>query len=152
MSNLCTDEVAFNRFRPHGRISITSIEDGIVVYSAAGPFNCELLDAVEVMETDILKEVKETTGDWIEVVVFNGSCMASNEFMDKLTAYLERMKCRSLAPIASVYIFSSKVEGASFMKPKYERSYTAAGIEFNAFATKEEGIAWSESYKEIHHG
>lgn len=146
MTKHCTDKVDYNKFRPHGRVSFSIIEDYIVVYRALGPFNSEVLKALQEIEPDVLKQVKKKNDKWVEIVIFENSCMALDEFIDEFSLYIKVGKENNLLPLASAFVISSEVEGAYLMASKYKECYENAGLTFCVFENEVNATTWVKSF------
>ena len=59
MTTYNTDTIESLKFRPHGNVEWTTLEEGIVIYRAQGPFNKELTEALIELETTVYPEFKE---------------------------------------------------------------------------------------------
>lgn len=149
MRERSTDDVAYKKFRPHGRIQFSIPEKGIIFSRALGPFNVELFHAIKQIEPSVIEEAKINDGNWCEVVVFEHSCMGLDELIDELGAYLKEIKKRGDAPLATALVFPKDIECAEFMKEKYKKCYVDAGIEFSMFSDEEDAIRWVKTYLPI---
>lgn len=89
--------------------------------------------ALEEIEPDVLKEIKKQRGRWRELVIFDKSCMATDEFLAEFNSYLNILKNKKMLPIASAYVFKDEIEGASLMPSKYQDCYENVGISFHMF-------------------
>lgn len=145
MSKSSTDQVSPKKFRPHGRVTLEIYESGIVKYKAIGPFNDELIEALGVVEEEMLADCKAKFGRWCEVVVFEESCLSTGEVLQTLEAYLKKMKCDGLDAICSAFIFKDGVEGRDIMPGKYEQCYVNAGVLFKSFTGENEALEWVRS-------
>ncbi|WP_028865384.1 hypothetical protein [Psychromonas aquimarina] len=145
MKKYSTDNVSYKTFRPHGRVEFSVVDENIIIYRAWGPFNSEFFSVLEAIEPDALIEVQSNVRSWGEVVVFEDSCMAVDNFFLEFSAYLKSMKARDLVPIASAYVFSNNIEGGLLMKDKYKKCYQDAGLVFSTFADEETALSWIKS-------
>ncbi len=146
MKPYSTDDASTKGLEPHGKITFTVIDENIILYRAIGPFNRELSHALEDVESDVLKFISQTKGNWVEVAIFENSCMALDEFFMDFGLYLAEMKKKNLVPLASAFVFPDEIEGPSFMKERYEKAYKNAGIRYSAFNQEEDAISWVRKY------
>lgn len=141
-----TDKVAYNKLKPHGRVNFSVVDGNIVIYHALGPFNAELFTAFQSIEPEVLKQLKSQTEHWVEIVVFEKSCLALNEFISNLSRYLQEMKKEGLVPRASAYVIKDDIDGALFMTNLYQKCYESAGLTFQVFEDELAAISWVKSF------
>ncbi|WP_448212179.1 hypothetical protein [Colwellia sp. MEBiC06753] len=139
-----TDNTSPRKFRPHGRIELTIFEEGIIQYDALGPFNRELMKALEEVEQGALASFKQNFGKWCEVIIFHDSCMMLEDALAELESYLKELYEHGLAQ-PTAFVFQEGVEGSSLMKPKYKSVYNHAKIPYQDFNTIEGAIHWCRS-------
>jgi len=70
MKEFNTNDVDYKKFSPHGNVSFSVIENKIFLYRAAGPFNLELMLALDKIELEVEKNIKKGEDKWCEIVVF----------------------------------------------------------------------------------
>ncbi|MDT0603398.1 hypothetical protein [Thalassotalea castellviae] len=147
---MTTKNIPDGKFSAHGRVSLEVINSNIIVYHSKGPFNLELLTALEEVEQNTLQDLKNNAINWCEIVVFEESCMALDEVILGLTDYLKELKANRLSPLASAFVISEGVEGEYVMKDKYEACYREANIDFTVFNTIPDAMQWVGKYLEKH--
>ncbi len=146
MEEYSTDDAHLGRFGPHGRISFYFMQGNIVIYKAMGPFNLELLEAFAQVEPGIIEKFQSGVGPWVEVIIFEKSCLAMAECIDVFSAYLKDMKAKGLYPRASAMVIEPDVEGAAFMTKIYQQCYREAGFEFRLFDNRGDAVRWVKTY------
>ncbi|WP_438863338.1 hypothetical protein [Neptunicella sp.] len=137
-----TDSFDSGKFSLHGSIEFFVSEDGIVHYSAKGPFNEELIVALFSIREDKLAEVYKTYPNWCELVEFQESCLATQALLSKFTIFLQSMKGTHLEPSATAFIIAPEIEGRNIMLGLYPLCYEAADIPFKIFETEAEARSW----------
>lgn len=148
MKTHTTDEVNYNKFKPHGSVTFSVVDRKIIEYRASGPFNREFINALEKIEPEVLNAVKKDVEIWGEIVIFEDSCMALDEFFDEFCVYLKDLKKNNLIALANAYVFPNDVEGVSFMHERYEKCYKDAGLIISIFNNEEEAFFWVKSFFE----
>lgn len=144
MSKGSTDSVDYQKFRPHGRVNISIIDNQIAQFQALGPFNLELLGALDKIESKVLQKVKQKP--WAEVIIFEQSCLATEEVFSAFVSHLKAQKRAGLSARVSALVFNQDIEGAILMIDKYKRCFEVAGLEYRHFENKEEAIKWAQKY------
>ena len=142
MAQFDTENMESDGFPSHGRVSFELLSPSIILYTAEGPFNQEVLEALGKLEEQALAPFKASKKVWSEVVTFKKSCMMSQEQVEALCSYLIQMKADGYAPFYSAYVFDNSVEGASIMPEKFKNIYEAAEIPFAAFNHVDAAVRW----------
>lgn len=145
MKQYTTDAVNTFKFRPHGRIEWTVLEEGIVFYKAHGPFNKELFEALIELESEDFTRMSQKQQKWVEVVLFIDSCFAMPEVKDLYGPFLQSAVNRGIAPTASAFVFTKDLEGAAFSKKIYRELYENAGIGYEEFSEAEPALIWARA-------
>ena len=149
MNELSTENAGKMHFEPHGKITISVLEDGIVLYRPEGPFNIELVKAYAKVEAPALAEFRTKYTKWCEVGVYEKSCLATDEAMEALKTYLVESRKEGRVIAGSAHVFLEGVEGHLLMPPKYKKCVEAAGVKFKSFTNEADAIAWARKvYKE----
>jgi len=135
-----TDDFDPLTYRPHGRVSF-SIDGNMLLCDAVGPFNKELITAIESVEMDLLLDLK-SKGKWGEVIIITGSALGSAETLQAFTDYLKKLVAHQFIADVSALVMDAQVEGASLMTPHLIKAYEDAGIELTVFDTLNEARVW----------
>lgn len=135
-----TDDFDPPTYRPHGRVTFT-IYDNVLVCEAIGPFNKELITAIESVEIGLLEESKPKE-KWGEIIIINGSALGSAETLVAFTNYLKKLVAHKLMADVSALVLDDQVEGAGVMTPHLIKAYADAGIELTVFDTLNEARVW----------
>ncbi|WP_206486197.1 hypothetical protein [Thalassotalea sp. G2M2-11] len=138
---LSTDTVNASIFRPHGRIEIYS-EHALLFIKAVGPFNKEIVDALNTIEKDIILDKIDTYGYWSELVEFEHSCIITPETQAAHKKYLTKMNNNGIAPKKSAFWIPSNVEGSNMMPSVYQSIYKQCGIDMQVFPDRDAALAW----------
>ncbi|WP_108649974.1 hypothetical protein [Dongshaea marina] len=146
MKHYSTDDATNQDFKPHGKISFNVIDDNVILYRPVGPFNQELAKALAEVESRFLHEKYSSNCEWVEVVLFEGPCVALGEFFSEFSSYLLKMKKKELLPLASAFVFSQDAESPDFMKKRYAQSYHDAGIPFSVFNNADKALSWAKQH------
>lgn len=142
MVKTSTENYPDDLFRAHGKISLSVAKDQVLVYRATGPFNKELLDAVKVVEQDILEELQQRDSPWCELVIFEQSCMALPEVITELGLYLKQLESKAMSPAAAAFVITPDVEGLVVMREKYEQCYQHVQTKFSIFDNEDDALRW----------
>ncbi|WP_448211032.1 hypothetical protein [Colwellia sp. MEBiC06753] len=144
MKAKCTDSVKASGYQAHGRVRYKVIDDNIILYQATGPFNLELLMAFQQVQPNL--EMHKQHNKWAEIVIFQESCLAPNDFIEQFALFLQELKSNSLNAAATAYILPDDIEGAFIMKDKFKASYENAGINFAVFEDNKTATDWVKSF------
>jgi hypothetical protein len=137
-----TDNIDRSKYMPHGRVELTVIEGNIALYTATGPFNEELMQAIAEIEGKALSTLQKGKEDWGELVVFQDNCIALPSFINDLQCYMRELNDLGEAPFISAFVIPNHIKGAGEMNVHYEACYSYAGIEFSIFESEIEAIRW----------
>ena len=118
-----TDNLKITQFDAHGSLSM-QIEGRVLRSRARGPFNAEMLEATEVLESPLFAEMS-LGGKWVEILEFWNSALATADALAQLDTYLQRIKVKGIAPLATAIVLGDRLEGAAIMRERY-----AAGQSF----------------------
>ncbi|MCP4325818.1 MAG: hypothetical protein GY951_01060 [Psychromonas sp.] len=143
MATHCTDSVNYQKFRPHGRVELSVIDNKIVTFKALGPFNVELVATLREIESEVLKELNK---NWVEVVIFEHSCLAPKEVFIEFTSHLKAQKASGITPLASAYVFSKEVDGLLLMTNEYKKCFDDAGLLYKQFDSESEALSWVKTF------
>lgn len=141
-----TDCFSGTKFPQHGKITISVNNRNIIVYRAEGPFNTELLDALNHIENEVLKTLKNDIKRWGAVIIFEVSCMALDDLMIAFGEYLKKIKSDDLQATATAYVITRDIEGRGIMAKKYQKCYDDAGITFSTFDNEQGALLWINSH------
>jgi hypothetical protein len=146
MTKHCTDTTNYKKFRPHGRVEISTVDNKIAVFRALGPFNLELLDALQQIEPVALQAMDIENNSWVEIVVFEQSCLASDELFAEFCLHLTALKASGFSPVASAFVFTDEIDGTLLMLDKYRKCFADAGLVFNDFNNETDAMEWVRSF------
>lgn len=146
MKTYNTDNKGYEKFDPHGQITFSIQDENIIIYHARGPFNVELFKTLEILQLDVLKEIEKRKGYWVDMIIFEESCLATREMLTELTCYLKSMKKRNLTSVASAYVFKDKVEGSHIIPAEVKKCYKDAELNYKAFDNEEEAMTYIKTY------
>lgn len=138
-----TDEIARSRFRAHGRVDFR-IEGPLLLTAAVGPFNAELVQAVQALVREVFSEMAANP-PWGQLVVFHESALASPETLEQFTLMLFALRRQGLAPQATAHVLPPEVEGATLMARPMQRCFEQTGLRFAHFADEAEARAWLQA-------
>jgi len=145
MSELTTDDSTRTHFPPHGRITIKTHDNCIVIYHARGPFNEEIIHALEEIESELLTKMSQLNEHWVEVVEFEHSCLATLEALKVLEALMLKMRYEGKTPEASAFVFPPGLEGVETMESLYQTVLQNAGIQFRLFDNFDDALNWARN-------
>lgn len=140
---ISTNEVKASRFAPHGVVEISFVGD-ILLYTATGPFNKELVESLAVAQMEILTAAGHRN-PWVSVTLMRNSLLASPEAFAQYSAMMHAAKPAHCRPLASAYVVAPDVEGRTLMLPKYAAIHTSCGRLFQSFDHLDEAMAWAQS-------
>ena len=143
MSIYSTDNVNYQIFRPHGRVNLSILDNEIMIFRALGPFNIDLLTSLYEIELDALQEINS---NWVEIVVFEYSCIALEEVFREFTSHLLAQKASGSIPLASAFVFPKEIDGVLLMTSKYKRCFDDAGLLFKHFDNEKQAMAWVKTF------
>lgn len=146
MKEYDTNDIEYKRFRPHGRVRFSVLEDGINIYRVIGPFNQELHQAFNELEPQFLHELQRNNGKYCDIVIFEESCLALDEVVKGMAFDLITKKEKGQFPLAAAFVMSKDVEGISLMTSKYEKCYKDAKLAFSIFENESDAIDWVKTY------
>ncbi|MEH6348022.1 MAG: hypothetical protein V7785_23195 [Bermanella sp.] len=146
MKTYNTDSQDHEKLTPHGQVTFTIQDKNIIIYHARGPFNVELFKTFEVLQSNILKEIDKETKSWVDLIIFEESCMATKELFLEFTSYLKSMKSNNLIPLISAYVFKDGVEGSHIIPGEIQKCYQDANMNYGAFNNEEEAMAHIKTY------
>jgi len=146
MKTYNTDNKGYEKFDPHGQITFSIQDKNIIIYHARGPFNVELFKTLEVLLIDVLKEIEKRKGHWVDMIIFEESCMATREMLTELTCYLKSLKKRNFTPLVSAYVYKDEVEGSHIIPTEVQKCYKDAGLNYRAFNNEQEAMAYIKTY------
>lgn len=127
-------------FKPHGTIE-SRIDGRLFVQEATGPFNKEILLAMDSVHTNA-RALLASQGPWGALFVFKKSALASPEMLEGLKKYLSIQVAGKNASVATALVLSPRVEGASLMAQHYLRAWRSAGILCESFEDYDEAHRW----------
>ena len=140
---ISTDEVKVSRFAPHGLVEISFLGD-ILLYTATGPFNKELVESLAVAQMEILTAA-DHHGPWVSVSLMRNSLLASPEAFARYSEMMHVAKSAQFTPLASAYVVAPDVEGRALMLSKYAEIHTSCGLLFRSFELLDEALEWAQT-------
>ncbi|MFO1253412.1 MAG: hypothetical protein U1E77_20280 [Inhella sp.] len=135
-----TDETPHPRFRAHGRVDFR-IDGRLLLTEAVGPFNTELVQAVQALVREVFGEMAAGP-PWGQLVHFHESALASPDTLEQLTLLLCALRTEGLAPFVTAYVLPVDVEGATLMVRPFQQCFEQAGLRFAHFAHAGEAQTW----------
>jgi hypothetical protein len=145
-----TDHVIPGKFNAHGRVKYE--ERGNILWATAvGPFNVELVSALEKVVTNLFQRM-ESRRPWVSICKFENSALCSREVLDSLTEMMKRLVALKIAATGSAFVLPPDVEGAYLMDPLYARCHREAGIRYESFHSAEMASQWAQSVLNTSHG
>ena len=136
-----TDNLKITQFDAHGSLSM-QIEGRVLRSRARGPFNAEMLEATEVLESPLFAEMS-LGGKWVEILEFWNSALATADALAQLDTYLQRIKVKGIAPLATAIVLGDSLEGAAIMRERYAAAYASADWPCAFFSTVAEAETWA---------
>lgn len=118
-----TDRVNEGKFPHHGNVDFQH-EDGLFTFYCTGPFNEEIVPAVQSLQGEILPQLPNRK----EILVFQESCLAIESMLTHATELLITRKNERLAPLAVALVITDEVEGKTLMKEKYLNMFEQASV------------------------
>ncbi|MBH9576774.1 hypothetical protein [Inhella proteolytica] len=135
-----TDDIAQPRFRAHGRVDF-HVDGRLLRTEAIGPFNAELVLAVQALVHQIYREMAAGP-TWGQLVRFHESALASPDTLEQFTLTLCALRAQGLTPHATAYELPPEVEGATLMARPFQQCFEQAGLHFAHFAHADEAHTW----------
>lgn len=138
-----TDDFDPGKFRPHGRVEYE--QQGRALWcTATGPFNAELVEALKELATTVFPAMA-AEGPWASICTFRHSALCSPEVLAEFTGLIRQLAALSIAPTANAFILKPDIDGATLMRPLYEKCFRDGGVRYEAFTTAEQAVQWAES-------
>lgn len=131
------------RFKAHGQADY-EVEGRIVFVRAEGPFNEELVPALSQTIAKLITPLA-MAGNWAQVITFHKSAMCSPSALQQ---FGNSLKARYLNPKTNpviALVMSRDVEGAGIMPAVIRKCYGEAGLECQAFTSREDALAWVQT-------
>jgi len=138
-----TDEIPHPRFRAHGRVDF-HVDGPLLLTEAIGPFNAELVQAVQALVHEIYREMAAGP-PWGQLVRFHESALASPDTLEQFTLALCALHAQGLTPHVTAYVLPPEVEGATLMARPFQHCFEQAGLRFAHFAGDGEARAWLQA-------
>ncbi len=135
-----TDQAEVSLFRPHGRVEY-SVSGNVLIADAYGPFNVQLIGAVNSIEKETLQSLAQQ-GTWGMLLCFHDSALASLEVLQAFTELLTQNRMLGLIAHATAIVLPSTVEGAALMAPLYIKCYANATSTPQLFEEVDAAEAW----------
>lgn len=139
-SDFDTNKTRASQFAQHGRMQ-SRIEDNILVNEATGPFNAEIINAIQTIQHDLL-ELISTRDQWAQIYIFRDSALCSPDTIEALRNYLSGMRGKLKRPAATAFVMGQDVEGRSIMAQHYRQVYEDADLKFELFFTEQQAHDW----------
>ena len=130
------------KFRAHGSIEISKLDEQIVVYKAQGPFNSELANALIDIERQAYAELSAAVKAWGDICYFVDSCLALEAAIECYQSFLVSCKQQNIGPSVSAFIYPPDVEGRLLAEPSYKKLFELAGIKYQGFTHFDDGLKW----------
>jgi len=134
-----TGQTTVTNFAQHGRME-SRIEDNILINEATGPFNAEVIYAIESIQKDLL-EMIASHDKWAQIYIFHESALCSLDTVEAIRDYLTKLRGMK-KPVATAYVMGKKVEGRSIMASHYRQLYAEATLQYQLFFTEAEAQQW----------
>ena len=135
-----TSEVAAGPFRPHGHIDVW-LEDEIVYYEAAGPFNVELINALAATQRNFFETIT-LPHVWASIGVLMGSVMMGLDALARYEEVLAAPKPAAYIPRATAFVIGPDVEGGFIIAPHFRRIFAELHRPMQIFQTSFEAVEW----------
>jgi len=135
-----TDQANVTRFTQHGHMECR-VEGDILFNEATGPFNAEIIAAIQLIQRDLL-DIVNKQDQWAQAYVFHESVLCSPDTVDALKNYLSELKGKMKKPVATAFVMAPDVEGRAMMAPHYRQVYEQAQLNFQLFDTVAEAQIW----------
>jgi len=126
-----------------GRVDYV-IEGRILIATATGPFNQELIAAIPGAISGMITKLR-ARGKWAQILTFRSNCLGSPNVISDLSTYLKLRYTDPATNPVTALVFGPAVVGASIMAPQYLQSYLDAGIQSQVFDDYTLALAWAES-------
>lgn len=136
-------DFAVGPFKPHGHSDIT--RDGEIFWiETEGPFNLEAIVAINRTRTKLIESaINERRYAYINT--WRTSALMSMEALQEYRKGLEIAYAdRRHAPAAIAWIFPESIEGASMMRPHYERLFASINLPFGIFNHVDAAVAFTK--------
>lgn len=135
-----TDQTIVPYFTQHGRME-SRIEGSILINEATGPFNAEIIYAIQDIQLDLL-ELLNAKEQWAQIYIFHDSALCSPDTIDAMRAYMKKMQGTIKKPVGTAYVMAKTLEGRPIMAPLYRQVYEQAQLNFQLFFTVQEAQDW----------
>jgi hypothetical protein len=135
-----TDSFVPNTFKPHGRAEYEE-RGRLLVATAYGPFNVELMEAVLAMAKEVFPKMT-ALGPWAHIATFVHSAMCAPAVLEAMKDAMKQMVQAGIAPAVTAFVMPPDVEGFGLMGPAYAKAFEPSGARFQYFHSIEEAHAW----------
>lgn len=135
-----TDDTIVPFFTQHGTIE-SRVDGNILINEATGPFNAEIIYALQEAQRELLEIVAEQE-NWAQIYIFHQSALCSPDTIDAINAYLSSKKGTIKRPVATAFVMERSVEGRAIMGPHYRQVYEKAELNFALFVTEQDAREW----------
>ncbi len=137
-----TDDTIVPLFSQHGTIE-SRIEGNILINEATGPFNAEIIYALQEVQSELL-DVLAVLRNWGQIYIFHQSALCSPDTIEAMHGYISQKKGTISKPAATAFVMDRNVEGRLIMGPHYRQVYEKAELNFALFVTEAEAREWVE--------
>lgn len=137
------DEHAGGLFVPHGHLEVWA-EGRILHYCGHGPFNMELLEALDRTDRAMMQALA-LSGPFAIIAEIRESVLATPDALAALEASLAEQQRLGLASTAVAYIITPDVEGCQLMTAIFSRIYAAQQLAFRVFDNQAAARQWVET-------
>lgn len=127
-------------FAPHGSMQF-SVQGQVLIAQIGGPWNVELVQAYQQAIQPYVQTLA-AQGPWALVIDVHGEAICPPEALELIRQGAERQHKESRRACTS-YVIRPEVPGAHLMAGMWRRLY-AGILPFEAFATLDEALAWSQ--------
>lgn len=128
----------------HGNVRILDNNQSLVAYEATGPFNMELIEALERLEDEDLARYRQSHIAWVEIVSFSNSCMAPLDVIERHRSYLESLNTLGGNALACLFVIPDSVDGKNIMIPKFKEMYSNTSTLFRIYNNYEDALSTAD--------
>ncbi|MBE9610381.1 hypothetical protein [Chitinilyticum piscinae] len=129
-----------SRFAAHGHVEVWA-EGQLLRYQATGPFNLELLQALDAADRGLMAATA-AQGPFAILAEFAGSIAATPEALAALEGSLAAQNEAGLATVAVAYVVDPQAEGAEVMRSIIDAIYARQQLRFGWFQDLTSAQRW----------
>lgn len=142
MGDYSTNSIEWVKYGPHGRVEISESLENIIIYKAVGPFNKELIKALDELEQPFLKERIQRDEKWVTLIEFKESCMITIEAKEIFSRYLEQCRESGIIQLATAMVITNDVEGKNMAESIYGQFYRNIDVPCQIFEVYDSAVNW----------